>query len=155
MSKYFVTKTFNPNKGYSCCFRNWRASSHCHLLHGYDLVFQVTFECPPEGLTHEGWVVDFGNMDYLKRRLDETFDHTLLVAEDDPMRDLILELDRAHVANVIRMPRVGCEAFSRWLQREAETMLTLVGGVERGVTVRSAVVFEHGANAAGFQPNGG
>lgn len=154
MSKYFVTKTFNPNKGFSCVFRQHKANTHCNLLHGYDLIFQVTFECAPEDLSKEGWVVDFGDLDVLKKRIEKHFDHTLIVAEDDPDKERILDLKYAGVANVIEFPRVGCEAFSAWLAVEAYDCITLNGDLERGVTVRSAVVYEHGANAAGFQPNG-
>lgn len=147
--EYFVTKTFSPNKGYSCCFRNWRASSHCHLMHGYDLIFQVTFACEGDALTHEGWVVDFGGMGHLKKRIEQHFDHTLLVAEDDPMKELILELHRAKIANVIEMPRVGCEAFSEWLAVEATDQLDLMGRLGKA-RVRTATVFENGANASGI-----
>ena len=35
-------------------------------------------------LTKEGWVVDFGGLSELKVWLDHMFDHTFLVAQDDP-----------------------------------------------------------------------
>ena len=30
--------------GYSTAFRQWRAGSHCSLLHGYAFCFKVWFE---------------------------------------------------------------------------------------------------------------
>lgn len=147
--EYFVTKTFNPNKGYSCAFRNWRATSHCRLIHGYDLVFQITFACQPANLTPEGWVIDFGGLDWIKTRIEDAFDHTILVAEDDPALQLFMSLQLHDAAKVVKMQRVGCEAFSSWLAALATDYLMETDQLSR-VRVRTATVFEHGANVAGM-----
>ena len=83
------TKVFD---GFSCCFRQWKATTtHCQYLHGYGVSFKVWFE---GSLDDRNWVWDFGGMKRSKTLIDGKqpkewmdymFDHTVLVAEDDPM----------------------------------------------------------------------
>ena len=82
------TKVFD---GFSCCFRQWKATTtHCQFLHGYGVSFKVWFE---GDLDERNWVWDFGGMKRAKTKIDGMspkdwmdymFDHTVLVAEDDP-----------------------------------------------------------------------
>ena len=88
MSKYQSTKLFD---GFSCCFRQWKAeTTHCRFLHGYGVSFRVTFE---GDLDDRNWVWDFGGMKRAKTLIDGMqpkawmdymFDHTVIVAKDDP-----------------------------------------------------------------------
>ena len=84
------TKTYGHEIGLSACFRQWRAESHCRLLHGYALAVKFVFES--EELDVRNWVVDFGSLKTLKGWLEDTFDHTLLVANDDPWKHKLMEL---------------------------------------------------------------
>lgn len=65
---YRSTKTFGHECGFSVAFRQWRAESHCRLLHGYALAFKFTFEA--EELDVRNWVVDFGALKSLKGILE-------------------------------------------------------------------------------------
>jgi 6-pyruvoyltetrahydropterin/6-carboxytetrahydropterin synthase len=83
MPKFQSTKTYGTDRGLSCCFRQWKANhSHCSTLHGYSLGFKFVFES--ETLDEKNWCFDFGGMKPIKAYLDYMFDHTILVAEDDP-----------------------------------------------------------------------
>lgn len=148
--KYCVTKTLNPNKGFSCVFRQWKAKSHCSHMHGYDLIFEVTFEA--DILDDIGWVVDFGGLDYLKSRIEFFFDHMTIVADDDPYKDEICALQGLGILDATVLPAVGCEAFACWLAVEATDQLEMLGILDR-VRVHSATVREHGANAATYKPD--
>ena len=55
---YQSTKQFGQDLGLSCCFRQWRAESHCNQLHGYAIAIRLVFEA--EELDVRRWVVDFG-----------------------------------------------------------------------------------------------
>ena len=90
MKKYRVIKTYGNETGLSCAFRQWKATSHCNLIHGYALGFEVTFESTE--LDERNWVSDFGDLGKLKDFLKETFDHTTVVAEDDPKLNTFTEL---------------------------------------------------------------
>ena len=141
---YQSTKTYGHEIGLSCCFRQHRAQSHCHLLHGYSLGVKFVFEADQlEG----GWVVDFGGLKSLKKMLEDTFDHTLLVAEDDPARVALQDLQTLGLARVVMVESTGCEAFSELIYNCAEQWLTDAGFSPRCKLV-SVEVREHGANSA-------
>jgi len=97
--------------GFSTCFRQWRADmSHCRFLHGYALAFDVTFE---GRLDYKNWVMDFGGAGELKKQLADFFDHTTIVAEDDPALNAFMKLDKEGIIQLRTMPHVGCEMFAR------------------------------------------
>ena len=116
---YRSTKLFD---GFSCCFRQWKAeTTHCRFLHGYGVSFRVTFE---GGLDHRNWVWDFGGMKRAKTLIDGKqpkawmdfmFDHTLIVAEDDPYINAFKEMDKTGVAQVRVIPATGAEKFAEYI----------------------------------------
>ena len=142
---YRSTKTYGHEIGLSACFRQWRAESHCRLLHGYALA--VRFEFEADELDVRNWVVDFGSLKSLKGWLETTFDHTLLVAEDDPHRADLVNLERLGLARVVIVDATGCEAFARLIFGVTEDWLELNGYAPR-VRLAQVEVREHGANSA-------
>lgn len=144
------TKTYGHEVGLSCAFRQWRAQSHCRFIHGYALSVRFKFEASAtwgDGLDPCGWVVDFGGLKSLKALLEDTFDHKLLVAENDPHLHELQQLDKLGVAQVIIVPRTGCEAFARMIYEAARVWLFDAGFAPR-VRLLSVEVSEHGANSA-------
>ena len=140
------TKTFGHELGLSAAFRQWRADSHCRLIHGYALAITLTFEA--DELDKRNWVVDFGSLKSFKQQLVDTFDHKLLVAEDDPMIEEIMRLkDVLGIADVVEVPATGCEAFAKLIYECAEIWLKDAGYAPR-VRMHSVEVKEHGANSA-------
>ena len=142
---YQSTKQFGHDLGLSCCFRQWRAESHCNQLHGYAIAIRLVFEA--EELDVRNWVVDFGSLKSLKQMFVDTFDHKLLVAEDDPDKDEICALAGMGIADVIVVPAVGCEKFAEYVFGATEVWLQSNGYTPR-VKLISAEVKEHGANSA-------
>jgi 6-pyruvoyltetrahydropterin/6-carboxytetrahydropterin synthase len=139
------TKTFGHNLGLSACFRQHRADSHCKKLHGYALEIKLTFAS--HDLDVRNWVVDFGSLKSLKARLEDTFDHRLLVAQDDPMLDNILALGKLGLADVVVVESTGCEAFAKLIFESTEVWLHDAGYSPR-CWVQEVEVREHGANSA-------
>lgn len=148
---YCSTKTYGHHIGLSACFRQWRAESHCRFLHGYAL--QVGFEFESEELDARNWVVDFGSLKSLKGWLEDTFDHTLLVAEDDPQRHILVALEQAGLAQIRFVPATGCEAFAKMIFDATEVWLQDNGYTPR-VRLRKVEVREHGANSGYYTPEG-
>lgn len=142
---YVSTKTFGHNIGLSCCFRQWRAKSHCRLLHGYALEIRLEFEAAY--LDGYNWVVDFGSLKGFKTWIENTFDHKLLVAEDDPLKDDLCALAGVGLADVVVVENTGCEAFAELIYGAANIWLNDNGYSPR-VRMRSVEVREHGANSA-------
>lgn len=142
---YKSTKTYGHEIGLSSAFRQHKAHSHCKFVHGYALAIKFTFSS--EELDCNNWVVDFGGLKGLKTILEGTFDHKLLIAEDDPHCDLFLQLHEAGVADVIIVQNTGCEAFAELIFNCAETWLHDAGFSPR-CRLDSVEVSEHGANSA-------
>lgn len=146
---FFVTKTYGHNLGLSACFRQWRAKSHCAHFHGYSLSFTFMFSCVE--LDQHGWVIDFGSLKPIKGWLENTFDHKLLVAHDDPELDHILKLEELNIANVIIVQDVGCEAFAKMAFYKTEEWLTEMK-ISPRVWIQNVTVKEHESNGVTYEP---
>lgn len=144
------TKTYGHNLGFSCAFRQWRADSHCKYLHGYGMAFKFVFAA--RDLDIRNWAVDFGSMRSLKGILEDTFDHKTIIAQDDPERDMFLEMRRRGLIQLRILPAVGCEAFAYYVAQAAQAWLADNGYAPR-VTLVSVEVSEHGANSAIYEPD--
>lgn len=147
---HFSTKRYGHEIGLSAAFRQHRAQSHCRLIHGYALAVKFLFAA--EQLDERNWVVDFGGLKPLKQMLEDTFDHTLLVAEDDPSKAELLRLQSLGLARVVMVPATGCEAFAKMIFEVAEQWLKDAGFAPRCWLV-SVEVSEHGANSALYAPD--
>ena len=148
MAKYVSTKTYGHQSGFSCAFRQWRAESHCRLIHGYALKFEFVFES--DELDVRKWVVDFGSLKSLKGWLEDMFDHTTLVAEDDPHLEWFKEAHAKGLIDLRILPSVGCEKTAEYVFEYAEMWLTDNGYTPR-VSLRSVQVWEHEGNSAKHQ----
>lgn len=156
MPKYYSTKTYNTDRGLSCCFRQWRAThSHCSTVHGYSIGIKLIFET--DTLDDKNWAMDFGGLKKFKAWADWQFDHTLIVAQDDPQLELFKQLD-GKVATVRVVEAVGCEKFAELAYRKMEEILKELKldsndryPVNPNVRLKSVEVFEHGANSAIFE----
>lgn len=127
MSKYQSTKVFD---GFSTVFRQWRAdTTHCSYLHGYGTSFKIWFE---GDLDERNWIFDFGGMKRAKGKIDGMspkdwmnymFDHTFIVAEDDPFKESFLKMDEAGVAQVRVIPAVGAERFAEYIYSKLQPFI--------------------------------
>ena len=159
MAKYISTKTYGNDRGLSCCFRQWRSThSHCSLLHGYSIGIKLIFES--ETLDDRNWVMDFGGLKAFKEWSEYMFDHTLVIAQDDPHLDMFQKMaslglqDKGGVCDLRIVPAVGCEMFAK-MAYDKMTELLASGNmrypVNPNVRVKSVEVFEHDANSAIYE----
>ena len=112
MNEYKSTKLFD---GYSVAFRQWRAEhSHCKYLHGYAMKFKVTFIGQLDQLN---WVCDFGSFkrNGIKDHMSYMFDHTTVVAADDPMLSHFKKLEKENLIQLRVIDDVGCEKFAEYV----------------------------------------
>lgn len=144
------TKTYTPEAGLSCCFRQWKAThSHCSKLHGYSLGFRFTFEA--DELDSRGWVVDFGDLKELKELLVRNFDHRTIIAQDDPQYDVFVRLFANDIIDLNVVESVGCEAFAKLGFKMAYDVLK--GKAILSARVISCECFEHAGNSAIYIDN--
>ena len=141
MAKYYSTKCYGHNIGLSAVFRQPHADhSHCRFLHGYSLAFKFTFGC--DDLDHRNWAVDFGGLKPLKKWLEDSFDHKVVVDRADPMLYKLTELESAGLAELTLFDGVGAEKFADNLVRELTD--------NRCYCVKAECA-EHGANSAIYE----
>ena len=153
MSKYQSKKIFD---GFSTVFRQWAAEgTHCKFLHGYAIEFTITFEGE---LDHRNWVWDFGGMKRAKtlidgmnakQWMDYMFDHTTVIAPEDPELAIFQELDRRGVVQlrVLEGP-VGAEQFARFIYEKINAFVQ--EETEGRVKVAQVEFFENKRNSATF-----
>lgn len=142
---YQSTKHYPHSTGFSCAFRQWRADSHCRLVHGYALAFRFVFAS--DTLDARNWVCDFGGFKSLKQILADTFDHTTIVAEDDPHIEWFREGHKLGVLRLVELPAGGCEKFAEYTYQVTEQWLKDNGYGDR-VKLVSVEVAEHESNSA-------
>ena len=145
MAKYTSTKRFI---GYPCTHRQWRAQSHCRFVHGYSREFYFEFAC--NELTVEQWVMDFGGLKEVKKWLEYMFDHTFLVAEDDPHMDDFLELDKKGVVQLRVLPNAGMEGTAKFVYDHVNEMVQK--STDNRVWVTKVEVRENEKNSAFYEP---
>lgn len=116
---YTSTKTYKQIA--PVAYRQWRADSHCKLLHGYALSFH--FEFTAETLDARNWVIDFGSLRPLKDFIEEHFDHCTLLAQDDPMFDEINNLGKLGLAKITVVDKTGCEGLADYLYEWVNTIM--------------------------------
>ena len=116
--KYVSTKEYH--NAFPVAYRQWRADSHCNLIHGY--AFSMKFYFGTDNLDARNWVADYGGLKELKKELENQFDHTLLVAIDDPELPFYREMEKRKLAKLTILPKLGCEGL-------ADTLYKFVNGV--------------------------
>lgn len=139
-SKFFSTKQFELG---SCCFRQPKAQSHCRHLHGYRLTAKLWFKC--SGLDDNNWVVDFGGLKELKSLFEMQFDHTMIIAKNDPLLEDFIALSKKDGCNLRIMDGVGIEKFAEWCYKTANNYIQVK--TEGRCSVARVEVWEHEKNS--------
>ena len=150
MGKFQSSKVFD---GFSTVFRQWRATdTHCRFVHGYGISFKVYFEGE---LDDRNWVWDFGGMKRAttlidgkqpKAWMDYMFDHTMIIAEDDPEIKAFQQMDAVGVAQVRIIPATGAEKFAEYIYNKLNEFVKTE--TDNRVRVIKVKFMEHGKNAA-------
>jgi 6-pyruvoyltetrahydropterin/6-carboxytetrahydropterin synthase len=153
MGNFRSTKIFD---GYSTCFRQWKADgTHCKFLHGYGVSLKVWFEGE---LDERNWVWDFGGMKRAKGTIDGMnpkvwmdymFDHTTIMAEDDPILDTFKTLDATGAVQLRILPAVGAERFAEFIYNKVNDFI--IKETEGRVKVVQVEFKEHEKNTAFYK----
>ena len=149
-TKFQSTKVFD---GFSTVFRQWRADgTHCQFLHGYGISFKITFEGE---LDEKNWVWDFGGMKRAKGTIDGMnpkawmdymFDHTYIIAEDDPFLPLAKGMDKGGIVQLRIIPATGAEQFAKYIYDKVNEFV--LEETNNRVRVTQVEFKEHNKNSA-------
>ena len=153
MPKFQSPKLFD---GFSTVFRQWRAEgTHCKFLHGYGVSFRVWFEGE---LDERNWVWDFGGMKRAKGNIDGKnpkewmdymFDHTTIVATDDPGINGFRTMNELGIVQLRELEAVGAEQFAKYIY---EKLNKFVQEETNGrVSVVRVEFMEHSKNTAIYE----
>ena len=152
-NKFQSTKLFD---GFSTVFRQWKAEgTHCRFLHGYGVSFRVWFEGE---LDERNWVWDFGGMKRAKNTIDGKnpkewmdymFDHTTIVAEDDPGLGGFKTMDELGIIQLRIIPAVGAEQFAKYVFEKLDDFVRQE--TEGRVKVAKVEFMEHAKNTAIYE----
>ena len=150
MGKFQSSKVFD---GFSTVFRQWKAEdTHCRFLHGYGISFKLYFEGE---LDHRNWVWDFGGMKRANTKINDMsakewmnymFDHTTVIAEDDPHLPYFRTMDREGVIQLRVIPATGAEKFAEYIYNKLDKFVHKE--TDGRVKVTKVKFKEHGKNAA-------
>ena len=150
MGKFQSSKVFD---GFSTVFRQHSAEgTHCRFIHGYGISFKVYFEGE---LDDRNWVWDFGGMKRAKTEIDgmspkvwmdHMFDHTMLVATDDPFLESFRRMDEAGVIQLREVPATGAERFAQYIYEKLNAFV--VEETKGRVKVIKVEFREHSKNTA-------
>jgi 6-pyruvoyltetrahydropterin/6-carboxytetrahydropterin synthase len=153
MAKFQSTKLFD---GFSTVFRQWKAEgTHCKFLHGYGVSFRVWFEGE---LDERNWVWDFGGMKRAKGTIDGKnpkewmdymFDHTTLVATDDPGIGGFRTMDQLGIIQLRELEAVGAEQFAKYIFEKLNTFIQ--EETNSRVSVVRVEFMEHNKNTAIYE----
>jgi 6-pyruvoyltetrahydropterin/6-carboxytetrahydropterin synthase len=153
MGKFQSTKVFD---GFSTVFRQWKAEdTHCKFLHGYGVSFKVWFEGE---LDERNWVWDFGGMKRAKGNIDGKnpkewmdymFDHTTIVATDDPGIGGFRTMNQLGIIQLRELEAVGAEQFAKYVFEKLNTFVQ--EETDGRVSVIRVEFAEHNKNTAIYE----
>lgn len=116
--KYVSTKEYID--AFPVAYRQWRDDGKCSILHGYALTIKFHFET--DDLDVRNWAMDYGGLRPLKEFLEEILDHRLLVAQNDPHYDVLMNLGKLGLAKITEVEKTGCEGLADWLYEYVNTI---------------------------------
>ena len=123
-------------------------AGHCALIHGHNWAITLTFTCRETDAN--GFVVDFGDLKYLKAWIDEHLDHACLFNQDDPKAQQLLA-DWGELFKVYTLPNCSSEGLARHLHGIFEPM---VGEHTNGrVRILEIEIEEDSKNSATYRPS--
>ncbi len=119
---------------------------HCSLIHGHNWAFEFEFVC--DFRDHNGFVIDFGDLKWLREWLKHRFDHTLVINNNDPYVDQLCGLDSIHLAKTILVPNCGAEGLAEYLYEQVNRQLQEI--TDGRVSLIRVTVFEDSRNSATY-----
>ncbi|MCA9626060.1 MAG: 6-carboxytetrahydropterin synthase [Myxococcales bacterium] len=142
---YRSTKTFGD---LPCAHRQHRHPGHCRFVHGYSRTVTLVFAA--RELDENQFVVDFSSLKALKAWLEEMFDHTLLINQDDPELEAFRQLDARGVVKLKVLPNVGMEATAKLVFDYADQLIRKQTGDR--AWVERVEMRENAKNSAWYSP---
>jgi 6-pyruvoyltetrahydropterin/6-carboxytetrahydropterin synthase len=150
MGKFQSSKVFD---GFNTMFRQWKAeTTFRRFIRGYGISFKIYFEGE---LDEQNKIFDFESLKRTttlidgkqpKAWIDYIFDHTMIIAEDDPELAAFKMMDDEGVAQVRVIPSTGTEKFAEYIFNKINEFIT--AETFNRVRVTKVKFTEQGKNSA-------
>lgn len=148
---YSVTKSY---RNFPAAHRQPGHDGHCRWIHGHNWGFDIVFTC--QELDSNGFVIDVGKLDWVRQFLKHTFDHTLLLNEDDPHLAMLQGClygdcpETDHLAEIVVVQNCGMEGLARHVFIAVNRIL--LAEFKRGLRVLRVTCWEDSKNSATYEP---
>ncbi|MDP4609756.1 MAG: 6-carboxytetrahydropterin synthase [Opitutales bacterium] len=127
--------------------RQHKHDGHCALIHGHNWSITLTFACSETD--KNGFVVDFGDLKYLKQWIDDNLDHACLFNEADPEKDTLLA-HSGHLFKSYILPNSSCEGLAQHIHTVFDPMVR--EKTSDRVWIVEVEIYEDSKNAAAYHP---
>lgn len=140
---------------YPFAHRQHLHTGHCARIHGHNWKFTFYFRCSQ--LDSTGFVIDFGELGFIKEFLDECFDHTLVLNKTDPSLGYLAEVLTGAVtragggftspfARLLIVDNCSCEGIAAFLMEKLNPQVK--ARTRDRVWIHSINVSENAKNSA-------
>lgn len=119
---------------------------HCAFVHGHNWSITLYFAC--HETDSNGFVVDFGDLKYLKEWIQTHLDHACLFNEKDPTLEALLR-DHASLFKPYILPNCSCEGIAQHLHGVFDALVR--NHTDGRVWITEVMVEEDQSNAASFR----
>ena len=121
---------------------------HCSKIHGHNWSIIIEFEA--KELDTNGFVVDFGNLKYIKAFIDEHLDHACLFSKEDSQVQDLSKSEFKNLFKILWVDNASCEGIAQFL---FEKFSELVKEKEAcRVSIRSLKLYEDEKNFVSYAP---
>ncbi len=120
----------------------------CSRLHGHSWAITLTFEA--KELDDNGFVIDFGDLHFIKDWIDLNLDHATALKKSDPMREECEKLEEMGLLKILWLGSASCEGIARSLYHIFQPMIE--EKTQGRVRLQSLHLEEDSKNSATFTP---
>ena len=139
---FYSTKTYGHNIDQVQCLDNLRGPPlQIHIITVQDPSLHLLVVTD-----NKNWAVDFGGLKPLKKWLEDTFDHKVVLDENDEKLHHFHVLEDAGLCELVILDGVGAEMFAKHAFEFADKLIK--EATDGRCWVHEVECMEHGANSA-------
>ena len=120
----------------------------CSRLHGHSWAITLTFGA--KELDDNGFVIDFGDLHFLRDWIDQNLDHATALKISDPMLAEFEKLEQMGLLKILWVDSASCEGIAQFLYHTFQPMIEKK--TKGRVRVQSLRLEEDSKNSATYSP---
>jgi len=118
-------------------------------LHGHSWAITLTFVA--KEMDDNGFVIDFGDLHFLRDWIDDNLDHATALKVDDPMRVECEQLQQQGLLKILWVQSASCEGIAQFLYHTFQPMIEQK--TNGRVRIQSLHLEEDAKNSATYSPD--